>query len=651
MFEFHLPKNLNNKRLNLLSRKDIEPHDIFLDSLAKKKQVEFGMSERKIEVPLSEKLLKTFLFFIIILMLVLFGKTIELQIFNSKKYLVLAEENKFTYNSIRSTRGVIYDSLGNQIVFNKPSFNLIVNKKELPESESERENIFLQVAEIIGQSMDDIKGKIKKGETNTILISENLDREKLILIETKIMNFNGFDIEQSAVREYADGDKYAHIIGYTAVATKEDISNNPNTYSNSDYVGRIGLEKAYEDVLRKNPGKIRIERDAFGNEISKEIISQPESGKSLVLWLNSELQKKLYDELNKTLERIGSKKAVAVALDPKTGGVLSLISIPSFNNNLFIKGSDQKALSNLLNNVEEPLFNRAISGKYPTGSTIKPLISAAALQENIISASKEINCQGAITIPHRYNPEIIYRINDWTTHGPTDMRKAIAESCNVYFFTIGGGYGSQKGLGPTRIKKYLDLFGWEDKTGIDLPNEVSGFVPSIDWKKEYKNEGWWDGDTYNLSIGQGDIGITPIEVAASFTAIANGGTLYKPKIVKQIVDSEKNLVEEIRPEIIRENFIDPEYLKVVREGMRMGVTGIGAPVASSVFLNSLPVATAAKTGTAQVPKAGYYNNWITVFAPYDDPQIVLTIMIEEVENVQAAVLPIAKEVLGWYFSK
>ncbi|GAG83184.1 unnamed protein product, partial [marine sediment metagenome] len=178
-----------------------------------------------------------------------------------------------------------------------------------------------------------------------------------------------------------------------------------------------------------------------------------------------------------------------------------------------------------------------------------------------------------------------------------------------------------------------------------------GLIPSIEWKKEVKKEPWWDGDTYNLSIGQGDISVTPLQVAAAFVAIANGGTLYKPKSVKQIIDSEKNLIEEISPEILRENFINSENLQIVREGMRRAVTGEGSPYASAVSLNSLPIKAAAKTGTAQTSRPDYYHNWITVFAPYDDPQIVLVIMIENVKGIRAATLPVAKEVLNWYFAR
>ncbi|HHE76842.1 MAG TPA: hypothetical protein ENL27_02585 [Candidatus Parcubacteria bacterium] len=323
---------------------------------------------------------------------------------------------------------------------------------------------------------------------------------------------------------------------------------------------------------------------------------------------------------------------------------------PGFDNNLFNGDQkNQKELADLLKDKKHPLLNRAISGLYPTGSTIKPIIAAAALQEKLISPNKKIYCKGKIIIPNKYHPDKPIIKRDWAAHGWTDIKKAIAESCDVYFYTIGGGYKDQTGLGPTKIKKYLDLFNWGSETGIDLPGELNGLIPSPEWKKRVKKTPWWDGDTYNLAIGQGDILITPIQVAVAFAAIANGGTLYQPKIVKEIIDSEKKVFKKIEPAVIRKNFIDPQNLKIVREGMREAVTGENSPLASSTLLKSLPVAVAAKTGTAETSRIGYYNNWIGVFAPYENPQIVLIVMIEDVHGLKPATLSVAREVLDWYF--
>jgi len=626
---------------------DIEPHEILLDSFAKKREKELGVSEKKLEVPLLRRILQGFFIASVFLISVLLVKTFQLQIVEGKKFSQLSEENKFIISQIQSERGVIYDKDMNQLVFNQVSSDLICQKEDLPESAAQKEKTIKEVSEIVGR---ELKEEIENSTSSQILVTENLDHQTLILLQTKIQTLVGFSIKQNFIREYQDGETFSHIIGYTNKIKSEEIAEAPDFYSISDYVGRTGVENSYEEILRKNPGKLRVEKDAHGSIISQEIVSLPESGNSLVLWLDSGLQKTIKEELEKELDIVGAKKAVGVALNPKTGGVLALVSIPGFDNNLFQKGKDSKDLQNLLADKLglQPLFNRVISGKYLTGSVIKPFIASAALEENIISPDKKIDCEGKIIIPNIWDPDSPTIKKDWTTHGLTNLRKALAESCNVYFYTVGGGFGDQKGLGPTKIKDYLEIFGWNEKTGIDLQGETAGFLPDKEWKEKTWQSSWWDGDTYNLAIGQGFVQITPIEVANAFSSIANGGTLYEPRVVKEIINNEKEIIEKIDPQIIRENFISSGTLQIVREGMRQAVTGVNSPQASAISLNSLPVPVAAKTGTAELG-LGFYNNWITVFAPYDDPQIVLTLMIENVKGVQAAAIPVAKNILEWYF--
>lgn len=637
---------LKNKKVKMDSKVEIEPHEILLDKLAQKKEAELGISEQKFEVPLPKIALEGFFIFGLILFFLLFAKTVQLQVIENENLLAQSEENKFAMYQIQAERGVIYDRSLNQLVFNQPSFDLVVDIRDLPKSETEKLRVLKEVSQIVNLNLEELEKKIEESETSLVSVSENLSHQTLIILETKIGDLAGFKILNNTVREYKDGEDFAHLIGYTGKIRTEELREAPEFYSIFDYVGRDGLEKFYETTLRKNPGKLQIEKDVLGKEISSEVIQLPEPGKNLVLWLDSGLQKKIKEELEKELKNVGSKKGVAVALDPKTGGVLALVSLPSFDNNLFQGSSDPKIVKDLLQDPLQPLFNQVISGTFPTGSTIKPLIASAALEEKIISPEKKIYDPGFIEVPHQYNPEITYKYLDWTVHGWVDMRKAIAESCNVYFYTIGGGYGEQEGLGPTRIKNYLSLFGWGQKTGIDLPGEAQGLLPDPSWKKEVKGENWWDGDTYHFSIGQGDLSVSPLQVAAAFSAIANGGKLFKPQLVQKIIDDKKNVIEEIKPEIIRENFIDPKNLQIVREGMR-GAVFYG----SSAILGDLTVKVAAKTGTAETSKKEIYHEWITVFAPYDDPQIVLTIMIEDVKGMQPVAARVAKPVLEWYFGQ
>ncbi|MDD5145285.1 MAG: penicillin-binding protein 2 [Candidatus Pacebacteria bacterium] len=651
MLEFQVSKNIKKRRISFAYQNDIEPHEALLDKLAQRKEEEFGLTGKKFEVPLSKKVLIGFLIGSLSLFLFLFLKTAQLQILEGKKYSMLSQKNKFINSQIQAERGVIYDKNLNQLVFNVPAFDLIFNKANFPEDGAEKNRIIAEVSQIIGESIENVEEKIENNE-NPVL--ENIPHQVLIVLETKMDDLLGFEIRKDWVREYKDSENFSHLLGYLGKITAAELKD--SNYTVFDWVGRAGIEKKYEDFLKKDPGELQIERDALGNEISREIISQPESGKSLVLWVDSGLQNKITEALKTILREKGLKNAAAVALDPKTGGILSMVSLPSYDNNLFNKGSNADELLSLLSNPNEPLYNLAIGGQFPSGSTIKPLIASAALQEKIISPNKKINdSKGNIEIPNPWDPDSPTIKGDWTIHGLTDMRKALAESCNVYFYTIGGGYGDQNGLGITKIKKYLELFGWGKKTNIDLPGEVDGFLPTPEWKKTKTGNDWLLGDTYNVSIGQGDVLVTPLQMAASFLPIVNGGKLLEPQVVQKIVDSKKNTIESFGTKIIRENFIDPENLEIVREGMRQGVTGENSPHASSVTLNTLPVAAAAKTGTAETGKVingeRIYNHWITVFAPYDDPQIVLTIVFKDVKGLGGTTLPAAKEILQWYFTE
>ncbi|MBU4466837.1 hypothetical protein KKF47_02130, partial [Patescibacteria group bacterium] len=481
-------------------------------------------------------------------------------------------------------------------------------------------------------------------------IAENMDHQTLILLKTEINNLIGFQIEENTVRDYLDGSFFSQVLGYTGRINPDEFNQlKEKDYFISDYLGKQGLEKSYEEILRGKPGIFETQKDATGKKIEEGITREPEAGQSLILWLDADLQKKLQEELSAISQSVGTRKAAAVAMDPKTGGILAMVSLPSFDNNIFSQNLSQEAFAKIINDPAKPLFNRAISGNYASGSVIKPLTAAAALQERIISPEKQILDIGYIEIKNKYDPEISYIFRGLKPNGWVDLRKAIAVSSNIYFYTIGGGYKDQAGLGSVKIKNYLNLFGWGEKTNIDLPQETNGLIPNRLWKEETLGESWYSGDTYNLSIGQGFLQVSPLQITAAFVAIANNGSLFRPQLVKEIVSGSPDSFTSIQknePVLTRNLPIDPENLQVVREGMRQGVT-----YGSSVLLNGLPVKAAAKTGTAQTSKNNLYTNWVTVFAPYDDPEIVLTIMIEDVPGVRSATLLVANEVLRWYFTK
>jgi len=643
----------NKKILSYDRKADIEPHEIFYDHLARIHEENSDMGEKKFEISLPDKALRFPLGMAALFFLVAFFRVAELQIAEGKTFVLQSEQNKYLFHKVQSDRGIIYDNNFKPLVQNISTFDLECSNAKLPAGENERSRMLSSLAATLNTDAAELDNAIKN---NRSPIMENLPHQALIVVEARIADFPGCAIVPRPIRNYEQGSGLSHLLGYMGKISPEEINTTDESYSMNDYIGRSGLEKTYETVLRKNPGKLRMERDAKGKIISQEVSLVPESGDSIKLWLDFGLQQKLQKSMSRQLANLGLKKGSAVAINPKTGGILAMVSFPDYDNNVFAAGNAQE-IEKLFNDKTNPLFNRVISGRYLTGSTIKPFEAAAALQEKLISAEKNIDCQGKLVVQNRYNPEIVYTFNDNHTHGLTNMYKAIAESCNAYFQTIGGGYGNQPGLGPKRIKKYLNLFGWESLTNIDLPGEIAGFVPDQAWKKERfagtQDSAWGDGDTYNLAIGQGFIGITPLEVANAYAAIANGGTLYKPQMVQAVVDNSKNIVEEKKPVVLSQNFIDPDNLKAVREGMRRGVTGASAPLASSLVLNQLGIPMGSKTGTAQLRKGSdgkdLMNSWVNVFAPFDNPQIVLVIMMEEVHEGQLAVLPVAKEVLQWYF--
>ncbi|MFA5355747.1 MAG: penicillin-binding protein 2 [Candidatus Paceibacterota bacterium] len=642
MFKFRISKKFE----------DIEPHEIILDSLARRKEEEIGITGKKLEVPILRIIIQIFSFSCILVLLLLFGKTFQLQVLEGKELSLKADENKFIITKLQAERGVIYDRDMEQLVYNRSSFDLVFYKSYIPEDENEFNGLLKEASGIANKTVEELKAEIGEASGKEVVLAEDLDHQSLILAETKIKDLDGFEIRNNSVREYLDGEIFSHVLGYTGRITQEEYAKSEEYYSITDYIGRSGLEKYYEEDLRKDPGELVTERDALGNVLSQSVASEPQSGNSLVLSLDAGLQKKMVSGIQSVLERIGSKKAVGIAMDPNTGEILALASFPGYDNNLFQKGGDAGDLQAVLTDKDEPLFNRAISGRYLTGSTIKPFLASGVLEEGIITASKKIYCDGEIYVQNPYDPTKGQSFTDMHTHGWVDIRKAIAESCNVFFYTVGGGFEDQKGLGPTKIKEYLELFGWNEKTGIDLPGEAAGFLPDKEWKKKIWKQDWWDGDTYNLSIGQGYLLITPLEVINAYSAIANGGTLYEPHIVRTVLGSDgEEIVGEIEPEIIRKDFISQETLEIVREGMRQAVTGENSPQATALDLNALSVSAAAKTGTAETSKGGNYHSWITAFAPYDNPEIIMTIMIEDVEGIQRTVTPLAYEILNWYFSE
>lgn len=625
------------------------------------------------------------IFYIRVILLLLFSillfRAAWLQIINGDYYYSLAEGNRLRVEIVEPRRGIIYDKNLTPLVRNTANFVLYLRPIDLPKSELERDGIIRQIAQILdNESALNNLNKVNTAENvgglslisdspsyfkiktlldevvigslesyQPLFIADNIEYNKAMLLSLNLNNLPGVFLSNKIRREYLfpvidekKGDKalsLSHILGYTGKISEKELEKLGDDYSVIDYVGKNGLEYFWERDLKGVVGRKNIEVDALGRQ--KKIVNEvpAQDGYNLRLAIDLGLQKKTEAVVRNYLDKLGLNRASVVIINPQNGEVLSLVSLPAYDNNLFAKGIKQEDYQNYLNDKNQPLFNRAVSGEFPSGSTFKLVVASAALQEKVVSETTSFLSTGGLHIGQWTFP-------DWKAggHGQTNVRKAIAESVNTFFYYVGGGYQDFVGLGLDRLVKYSKLFGLGAKTGIDLPNEASGFVPTADWKKQTKKEPWYIGDTYHFSIGQGDVLVTSLQVANFTAAVANGGQLLEPHLVSAVLDANNNIVREVSKKVIRENFIDTYNNKVVREGMRQTVMA-----GSARSLQTLPVAAAGKTGTAQWSSKKAPHAWFTGFAPYDDPQFVITVMVEEGREGSSVAVPIAKEIMQWYF--
>lgn len=586
-------------------------------------------------------------FFIILFFLTIAGRLFYLQIVKGEYYFQLAEGNREKKIPIPAERGQIYDRNNVQLTQNIPNFSLAIMPHQLPRKKEDLKNIINRLAEITGKPKEYIENIINDFASyryESIVISENLDYETALSIQIAAANLPGIHIQRGSKRLYnlnEDLLSVSHILGYESKLNREELDKlYSQGYLPSDHIGKTGIEKSYENILRGTYGTTRLEVNAFGKEQSVLSENPPIPGNHIKLTIDTDIQNKLEEILLQTLKVSGKKRVSAVVMNPNNGEVLTLISLPAFNNNDFSGGISSEKYNAYLENKDKPLFNRAISGTYPSGSTIKPAIAAAALQEGVITPRTTVLSNGGVNVESWFFP-------DWQAggHGITDVRRSIAWSVNTFYYYIGGGYKNFKGLGVDKIVEYLKLFGLSEKLGIDLPNESEGFLPSKQWKEETKKEKWYIGDTYNISIGQGDVLVTPLQIAEVTSVVANRGTLYKPHVVKATIDALTQREEDVKPSIIREGIVAKEHLQTVALGMKDCVD-----YGACRRLLSLPMDAAGKTGTAQWNSNKDPHAWFTVFAPFNKPQIVLTILIEEGESGSSAVIPAAEEFLNWWWA-
>lgn len=582
---------------------------------------------------------------------ILVGRIFYLQILRGGYYRALAEDNRIRLKPIIAERGIIYDRFGNELVENVPSFSLGIVPQSLPRDAAARADVLAKVSLLSGLKTEDIENlleKYKLYDYGIVLLKDNLDYDVALKLYLESANLPGVSVESGMRRNYLHESgstatlSLSHILGYTGRIGDDEFAALKNSnYLSSDEIGKMGLEKNYENDLRGKYGRKKIEVNALGREQNILAVDPPVPGKNIYLSLDAEAQSQLEKITKNVLARSGKTKAAAIAMNPQNGEILALVSLPSFNNNDFVRGISSTIYNAYLNNPDHPLFNRAIAGTYPPGSTVKLVVSAAALAEKIVTPVTAFNSVGGLQVGKWF-------FKDWKAggHGLTNITKALAWSVNTFFYYVGGGYNNFVGLGVDRLFKYFSSFGLAKKTGIDLPGESAGFLPSKEWKQRAKGETWFVGDTYNISIGQGDMLVTPLQDAVWTAAVANGGKIVQPHLATQIEDPASDKKSAIIFEPAPNPLVTDKDLQIVRQGMRECVTS-----GSCKLLQTLPFFAAAKTGTAQWSKSEPTHAWFTSFAPYDKPQIVVTVLVESGGEGATVAMPIARDFLAWWGKK
>ncbi len=566
-----------------------------------------------------------------------------MQLYQGSALWSLSESNRIQSQRLSSLRGKIFDRSGTLLVYNEPSFTLWMNDERQSDS-SAYVRMVRQSADLLGVdefTMHDALIDITPSH-GVLLVASNVTYESAMRVLAAPEIYEGFEVRLGTKRmvTYPRVTTLSGILGYVGLINEEEYAARKGEgYAYQDVTGKTGIEQTYESLLRGRPGERQVETDAFGQTIAVLNERQPIDGADLTLHLDVDLQEKIETLLQARAQKSPNLRAAVVVMDPRDGAIRALVSYPGYAYDTFGLRIDKQAYRALAEDTRRPLFARAISGQYPSGSTFKPVVAAAALVEGIIDERTSFLSTGGLRIGQFFFP-------DWRAsgHGVTDVRRAIADSVNTFFYIIGGGYDEIQGLGLSRLTAYADRFGFGSSLGIDMSGEASGFLPSDQWKRETKGEPWYIGDTYHVAIGQGDILVTPLQIAAMTAVFANGGTLFAPQLVDRYVEQGRS--HDVEPRVLEVQVVDANTVRIVREGLRQGVTR-----GSSVRLNTLPLSVAGKTGTAQWHSEKNAHAWFTGFAPYEDPQIVVTILIEEGGEGSAVAVPLAHDILSWWFTR
>ncbi len=560
------------------------------------------------------KRLSRFLVFgliVIIAISTLTARLFYLQIINGSRFTALATANRTVLEAIPSPRGLIYDRNGRELVTNVPTFSVKVRPADLPLPD--RPEVVERLAALIGIDPADINAAIDSNPGSAfdlVRIADDVDEATARLIAETSGDLPGVEIVVEARRAYTDGPLMSQIIGYTGPVTAEQLpALRADGYLPDDLIGKAGVESTYETFLRGVYGAERVERNARGQKtqvLRTEREARP--GDSLRLTIDTQAQRDALKALNWAITTIGLKRGVVIAMNPQTGEVLALVSLPTYDNNLFARGISNKDFEKLVKNPDKPLLNHAVQAHYPPGSTYKLVTGTGGLADKEITATTQIATKGYLTLGTT-------KFYDWNRRGfgPCDIYCGFGHSSDTYFFTVAGM------LGIDRLAYWANDFGFGEPTGIDLPGEVSGIVPTNDWKQAALGAPIFPGETYQAGIGQGYDVVTPLQLINAYAALANGGKLYQPQIVREIVGPSGEIVRPFEPKLLHKLAAPKSVLRTMRLAARSTVT-----LRHTYNLVDLPIKVAGKSGTAEFgtrDKQGRlpFHSWFVGFVP-KDPQ-------------------------------
>jgi len=572
----------------------------------------------------------------------LLGRLYWLQVVESDRYRKLAENNRLRLRTVRAPRGLILDRKGRAIAETQGSFDLVCSPVDVEDIEGE----IRLLAEIVEFDVEDdevlekIRTAKRSNPYSSITVARDLRFEQVSVVEFNRENLPGFSVMVEAKRSYPFGTAFAHVLGYVGEASPQELENPANdSLAMGDLIGKYGLERLMDNVLRGVNGGRKVEVDAAGRDqrLVEEVPSR--SGGAVHTSLDADLQVTAQ-------EAIGNRAGAVIALAPRTGEVLAFYSAPAFDPNVFARGIRRADWQALNIDPRKPMQNKGLQGTYAPGSTIKPFLAMAALEEKMQEKEKVVVCPGSYRLGNR-----VFRCWKEKGHGAVDMYRAIVQSCDVYFYILG------LKLGPDRVAKLEKGAGLGAITGIDLPGERKGLVPDPDWKRTVSKERWYDYESLLLGIGQGAVHLTPLEMAVGYAALATGGEVMRPRVVAKVVGKDGKGWE-TAPVTVRKLPWDTENAQFLRKALAGVVNDYGTGGAAK-----LPgIVVGGKTGTAQVasvkgkmiksedlPYEIRDHAWFVAFAPVDDPQICVAAMVEHGGHGGSAAAPIVKSVMQEYF--